>query len=290
MKQRVITGAVFTCIIAAFVVPGYYFPLVLCLMMTAISFMAAGELQKAVREKEIVLGGGRWLSVCCVLMTLFPFVFSFFRKSLLEVFSIYAAVAVLFSFILVVGVVIFSKKDNAFQEGITAALIFLYVTFPMASANILLLFLKEGWFFLVLALFSPWISDVFAFFTGVLFGKHKIVPKISPKKTWEGCIGGAFFCSIVTMLYFYFVVYPRLSIQESNIAVLLLAAGLGFLLSFISQLGDWLASAVKRWCGIKDFGTLLPGHGGIIDRFDSAFFTLPLLLLLAIVFHAEVGL
>ena len=122
---------------------------------------------------------------------------------------------------------------------------------------------------------------MFAYFTGSFFGKHKIVPHISPKKTWEGCIGGAVFCSLLTALFFAFVMKEVIDVKMPYAAFVALAAVFGFILSCVSQLGDWMASSIKRMVGIKDFGKLMPGHGGIMDRFDSAFFTLPVALGLA---------
>ena len=134
---------------------------------------------------------------------------------------------------------------------------------------------------MVIGLFAPWVSDVFAYFTGSFIGKHKIVPHISPKKTWEGCIGGAVFTSLITALFFAFIMYDIIDVGISYTMYITFAALFGFVLSCVSQLGDWLASSIKRMVDIKDFGKLMPGHGGIMDRFDSAFFTLPVALGLA---------
>jgi phosphatidate cytidylyltransferase len=137
----------------------------------------------------------------------------------------------------------------------------------------------------VIGLFAPWVSDVFAYFTGSILGKHKIVPHISPKKTVEGCIGGAVGCAVVMVLFFSLFMDQFIDTSFGRPIILLFAALIGVILSIVSQLGDWMASAIKRWAGIKDFGKILPGHGGLLDRFDSAFFTLPVIFAVALFFR-----
>ena len=127
---------------------------------------------------------------------------------------------------------------------------------------------EEGGHILYLAIFiSAWVTDVFAYFCGMLFGKggkHKLIPDVSPKKTVEGSIGGIVFCVIAMMLFG--LLCNTFTKYQSNI--LMFAIG-GFLASIVSQIGDLLMSFVKRHYNIKDFSQLFPGHGGVLDRFDS---------------------
>jgi len=109
-------------------------------------------------------------------------------------------------------------------------------------------------------------TDTMAYFTGYAIGKHKLAPKISPKKTIEGSIGGIFGSVLLCGLFGYFVI-PGL---------LLHCIIIGILGGVISQFGDLTASIFKRKMGIKDYGNLIPGHGGILDRFDSVLFTAPM--------------
>lgn len=109
-------------------------------------------------------------------------------------------------------------------------------------------------------------TDIMAYFTGYAIGKHKLCPKISPKKTIEGSIGGILGSVLLCGLFGYFVI-PRL---------LLHCIIIGVLGGVISQFGDLTASIFKRKMGIKDYGNLIPGHGGILDRFDSVLFTAPM--------------
>ncbi len=110
-----------------------------------------------------------------------------------------------------------------------------------------------------------WSTDTFAYFAGLLFGKHKLAPIISPKKTIEGAIGGIVGCAVSTFI-FSTIFIPEMA----NISILF-----GIVGSMISQMGDLNASMIKRSNGIKDFGHIIPGHGGILDRFDSILFTAP---------------
>ena len=129
----------------------------------------------------------------------------------------------------------------------------------------------HGIFLILLAAFGAWMTDVFAFFAGSFLGKHKLCPKISPKKTVEGAIGGVLGCVLASLiLYAVFVNLVFKAERADYIAVALLSA----FLSVISMCGDLTASVIKRNFEIKDFGKLIPGHGGVLDRFDSIIFVL----------------
>lgn len=125
-----------------------------------------------------------------------------------------------------------------------------------------------GEYIYLIAFIGAWVTDIFAYFCGMLFGrggKHKLIPDVSPKKTVEGSIGGIVFCILSMILYGVIVSAIEPSLQ-SNIPVFALA---GLLVSIVSQIGDLCMSLIKRTYGIKDYGKLFPGHGGMLDRFDS---------------------
>lgn len=130
-----------------------------------------------------------------------------------------------------------------------------------------------GLFYLILALGGAWFSDTGAYFVGCAIGKHKMAPIISPKKTWEGAVGGILICGICMLLVakLFQLAVPQFQV---NFLLLILMAPL---VSVASIIGDLSASLVKRQFGIKDFGNIMPGHGGVLDRFDSVLFTLPLI-------------
>ncbi|RXI97975.1 phosphatidate cytidylyltransferase [Anaerobacillus alkaliphilus] len=131
--------------------------------------------------------------------------------------------------------------------------------------------LEHGLAIFFFILLSIWSTDTGAYFTGRSFGKRKLWPEISPKKTIEGSLGGVICALIVGLSYNYFV-----PVADSLITVSIMI----IVISIVGQLGDLVESALKRHYGVKDSGTLLPGHGGILDRFDSLIFVMPVLFLL----------
>ena len=144
---------------------------------------------------------------------------------------------------------------------------------------------QDGLFYIFLALVIPWFSDMGAYFTGVFFGKHKLCPVISPKKTVEGFLGGiavSMLASVLTaFLYIRFCGHAVEVQWLSLLAVSLIGAPL-------SVMGDLFASVIKRRYGVKDYGQFMPGHGGVMDRFDSVI-PVALLLILWVQFQPIVG-
>lgn len=130
--------------------------------------------------------------------------------------------------------------------------------------------MDNGAFLLGGAILISVITDIGAYFVGKAFGKHKLAPIISPKKTVEGSIGGTIIATVILVLVA--VILQKCGYFKMNIG---LTISLFVLASVIGQFGDLALSSIKRIVGIKDYGTLLPGHGGILDRFDSLLFVLP---------------
>lgn len=147
------------------------------------------------------------------------------------------------------------------------------------SSLVILRYLPEGLYNVLIVFIGAWVCDVFAYFTGFFFGKHKLIPAVSPKKTVEGSVGGIVFALIAMELYGF--VLSRFTDLSVNYGVL---AFLGVLLPVISQIGDLFASVVKRTHGVKDYGTLFPGHGGVMDRFDSILAVCAPAMIVALIF------
>ncbi len=125
---------------------------------------------------------------------------------------------------------------------------------------------NQGAFLIFSMLGTIWICDSAAFFSGTAIGKHKLFPRVSPKKSWEGAIFGFVF-AILSMILFNRIFIEFLSIETS--------IGLGIIIGLFGQIGDLVESLFKRDAGIKDSSDLIPGHGGIFDRFDSLLFSAP---------------
>lgn len=133
---------------------------------------------------------------------------------------------------------------------------------------------QHGLVLLILGLCGAWIADSGAYFVGTFLGKHKLCPEVSPKKTIEGFVGGI----VITGLIFVAVsfVYEKFITKDPIEINYLLIALAGMLCAVIGTVGDLSASLIKRQCGIKDYGKIMPGHGGMMDRFDSVIFVLPM--------------
>lgn len=130
---------------------------------------------------------------------------------------------------------------------------------------------QHGLFFILYVMFCAWITDAFAYFAGSFLGKHKLSPKISPKKTVEGAIGGVVGGIVSTLiLYAIFEHFIFEAPHGRYLEVALVSA----VLCAVSMCGDLTFSVLKRNCGVKDFSNLVPGHGGVMDRFDSEVFVL----------------
>ena len=138
---------------------------------------------------------------------------------------------------------------------------------------------EDGAYLVWLIFIGSWGSDTSAYCIGMLFGKHKFLPKLSPKKSLEGCIGGVVGAALLGLLYGTIIKNQITGIDNPQIAFVIICGAS----SVISQVGDLAASAIKRNHDIKDYGKLIPGHGGILDRFDSVIFVAPIVYSLALI-------
>ena len=162
-------------------------------------------------------------------------------------------------------------RENAVAFQDVCAVLLGGVAIPLAMSCLLRLRLMEfGGGLVLMPLVAAFMSDSAALFTGMACGKHKLAPKASPKKTVEGAVGGLVGGIVGMVLFrivFFFVTVQALSIGWCMV--------IGLVGAFMGQLGDLSFSVIKRQCGIKDYGRLLPGHGGVLDRFDGVIFPAP---------------
>lgn len=180
---------------------------------------------------------------------------------------------------LLMAVYVFSFPN--YQAGqIMAAFFGVFYTAMMLSCIYLTYMLPNGKYLIWLIFLCSWGCDTCAYCVGVLFGKHKMAPVLSPKKSVEGAVGGVIGTALLTVLYG-FVFQKAMGSTWEGIFRLAAISSAGAL---VSMIGDLAASAIKRNYEIKDYGSLIPGHGGILDRFDSVIFTAPLIYFLALYF------
>lgn len=269
LKQRLIYGVLGVILAIAVITLCPVYIIGICVGM--ISLIALGEFYNVTgllekKSPAIILG-----FIFCALSTAVVILKSFAATEYL----IYSIVA--FVFLLMVCMVLCHNKCS-FSDASVTFLGTVYIT--VFFLHILLVRQLEYGKILIWILFiSAWSTDTFAYFCGKAMGKHKLCPAISPKKTVEGAIGGVIGCLILVCLYVF--VIGRINNLNVNY---LSTAILAVLSSAFSQLGDLAASCIKREHNVKDYGNLIPGHGGILDRFDSTLLIAPLVYYLLATF------
>ena len=259
MKTRILTSI----IIAAVAIPTLAFSgtLLYPIVMSALSLMAVFEMLR-------VLGYAKKLAIVIpayLIALAFPTAAYFAATDVIKYSVVAAAVIFVYLlYLLTLPVLTRGKLKITGMSAVFCTTVYVILAFSALSA---VRTLDNGVFYMFIPFICSWVSDVFAYFVGRFFGKHKLIPEISPKKTVEGSIGGIVF-AVLAMLLFGFIVDSFFDAITVNYLVLGL---MGFVLSIISQIGDLIASSLKREYGVKDYSNLLPGHGGIADRFDSIF-------------------
>jgi len=170
-------------------------------------------------------------------------------------------------FIILAITEMFNKGEDTFHNISTAVLGLVYIILPFSLVNIMINMGGEfNGLILLIVFFLIWINDSFAYLFGVSLGKHRLCERISPKKSWEGFIGGGVMTLTLSALaaHFYF--------QDISLEIM----GLAVIVVLFGTLGDLFESQLKRHFGVKDSGTALPGHGGFLDRLDSFLFIIPI--------------
>jgi phosphatidate cytidylyltransferase len=176
---------------------------------------------------------------------------------------------------------------SGFPAAMVSAFAFVYIALPLGS----LIELREQWrggFFLLYLLLLVWAGDIFAYFVGKPFGRHRMSPRVSPHKTWEGALASVVASVAVGFLMFHYAApisstLLRANLIEQRDGVFLTEVSLApiialsIILNIAAQLGDLVESLIKRGAGMKDSGAILPGHGGMLDRIDALLFAAPVL-------------
>jgi len=161
----------------------------------------------------------------------------------------------------------YSAKDVA-----SYLFIFAYIAVSLSFIPIIRESFEQGRYLVWLILIPPISSDTFAYFVGSAIGKHKMAPVVSPKKSIEGSVGGVIGAAVVTGIFGYYVS----TVMNVTNGFVIACAVIGLVVGGVSQIGDLAASAIKREYGIKDYGKLIPGHGGALDRVDSILYVAPI--------------
>lgn len=177
----------------------------------------------------------------------------------------------LYAFMLYLFVVAVCERGRMpFEEFASAFIMVVYMVASFSALSLIRCINGTGLFCLGIILISAWITDVGAYLVGYFFGKHKLIPEVSPKKTVEGAVGGVVSAVLGMLLYGFLasLITGILPVPDVKPNYLVLAAA-GAVLSVVSQIGDLIASVIKRENGVKDYGNIFPGHGGVMDRFDS---------------------
>ena len=261
--QRAITGLIFVVTLIGCIVGSYLsFGVLFCI----ISAMATAEFCHLMNQQK----GVKINRNICVLGSVALFL-SFFYYGINPVQTgIFIPYLIIIIYLMVSE--LYLKKENPLNNWAYAMLSQVYIALPFSLLNVLAFQSDETisttsyQYIFPLSIFAyNWINDTGAYCTGMLFGKHPLFKRISPKKSWEGSIGGAVFCIAASFAFAHF--FPFMSIGEW--------IGLALTIVVFGTWGDLSESLMKRQLGIKDSGTILPGHGGILDRFDSAILAIP---------------
>ena len=265
MKVRIISAIIMVAVFVPLLIIG---DLPFALLMAVLGIGGLYELLKVRESKKKI---PRIIKLFAYVMV---FAFCMYNFDSIEFHSEfdYRVMALILSLFLVPIVFVNDNDKYNFNDAlyVIGSLLFVGLSF-----NLIVLIRNFDIHYIIYLLLVTTITDTFALFSGLLVGKHKMCPKISPKKTWEGLVGGVLMGTFVATAFFFTVI-------NANTSLVFLIFSTAFL-CLVGQIGDLVFSSIKRYYDVKDFSEIIPGHGGILDRFDSLIFvTLAFILLLGI--------
>lgn len=256
LKTRILTGAVIT-VVLSLVIIFSHIPWVLSIAIACLSMQAIYELYRAVGLK-----GNKPLYLVSCAVSLMLSVIDIPGYDYIVIIFFVAAISLFLYLMMNVKTL---RKIESWMAICIAVMI--VCSFKCMSA---IRAMEKGVFLLGMAVLVPVVTDIFAYLIGKQCGKHRLFPSISPKKTVEGAIGGlAYAVGFILLIAAILMRCQVIQVELEQLITYVIFA------SLIGQFGDYALSSIKRIVGIKDYGTLLPGHGGILDRFDSLLFVLP---------------
>lgn len=265
MKERIVSACVITVLFMGLAVFSYN-KWVLCVFLALISAISLGEVlftTKYIESKFLMLISILFAVSIPVSITLFPD------------FKSTTAITAIFVFALILFLSLIIAHKTFKLEHLSVVFIMSIIIPFFLSTIIYMRRMEFGIYYLIAVFMASWGTDTGGYVFGKMFGRNKMSPQISPKKTWEGAIGGAI-STAVLLLSLAFAAQTFEGTQV-NYVTLSIFAVVG---SIAAILGDLSASLIKRNFGVKDFGSVIPGHGGIMDRFDSVLFVAPMLFLI----------
>ncbi len=254
MKQRVISAIIALIIVIPIICLGSYAYYVGVGILSAIGYYEMLKVRQ--REKKIDLSV-RIITFVAYLMI----VLSACKKG--STFSIDYRLFILDLFVCYLPLIMFNTKDYDAED---ALVLFAVSIFLGMGFNYLIVIRDMNILYLVYVMLATFMSDTFAHFFGTKIGRHKLAPQISPNKTVEGMIGGVVFGTFISGMFFLTFI--------NNSASTFLVFAVSCTLSLVAEFGDLVFSSIKRKYGVKDYGNIMPGHGGVLDRLDSLFYAL----------------
>lgn len=261
-KTRLLSGIVLVILAIGFIILGGD---ILLAVIGLISLIGMYELYRVLKIEKSVIGIMGYLAAIVYFLNIR---FAFIPDILMLVFAF--LILLLFAYV-------FSYPKYDAKQVMTVFFGLFYVA-GMLSYVYQIRMLENGKYLAFLVFICSWGCDTCAYCVGKLIGKHKMSPILSPKKSVEGAFGGVIGAALLAALYA-FIFRNAMSLSTVEIWII---AGITVVAALISMVGDLAASAIKRNYDIKDYGTLIPGHGGILDRFDSMIITAPIIFYLAL--------
>ena len=254
--KRTITGLLFSVTLLLAFFFSEYSMMGIVVVIAVLSLLEYFNIIKRLKIKPLSIAG--------IIVTVYALIITFlYIKGIITVDLLIIAIPLVF---LLFILSMFSKTELPFEDVSATVFSLLHVVVPLVLLIFLCFITGEYEYRIITGIFLLiWTNDVFAYLIGISIGKHKLFPRISPKKSWEGFFGGLLFCCGASQII------ATQWIIISHIEWLILS----IIVAIAGPLGDLFESLIKRQADVKDSGVLLPGHGGILDRFDSLFMVMP---------------
>ncbi len=272
--KRTITGVIFVAVLLTAILH----PVSCALLFGLLAILAANEFYNITRndqDSHVNKIGGL---VFASLLLISEITTILYHNYYILDFSIYAISIIIAFFFFLIIFELFRNKGNALKNWAYLVMGQIFFVWPWVLAILLPYinsYFEYNYKILYALFFAIWLNDTCAYLCGFSFGKHKFFERISPKKTWEGFVGGAFFTIAISTIVFPYI------FEKDWIYWLIFST----LVVIFGTLGDLMESLIKRSVGVKDSGNILPGHGGILDRFDSFMLAAPIIFIFCAILH-----